>query len=127
MHIVNRLFTNKGVYLYQGQAQQTYTTNKSITFKEVVVMTKAELEKKVEEIRKYKAMVEEASNIQKALEQEVISYMNENNLTEEFTDSAKITYKEQTRSTLDKKRLEADLGSLEGYINTTTYSVLRIK
>lgn len=90
-------------------------------------MTKAELEKKVEEIRKYKAMAEEASNIQKALEQEVISYMNENNLTEEFTDSAKITYKEQTRSTLDKKRLEEDLGSLEEYTNTTTYSVLRIK
>ena len=89
-------------------------------------MTKAELEKKVEEIRKYKAMAEEASNIQKALEQEVISYMNENNLTEEFTDSAKITYKEQTRSTLDKKRLEEDLGSLEEYTNTTTYSVLRI-
>lgn len=90
-------------------------------------MTKSELEKKVEEIRKYKAMAEEASNIQKALEQEVISYMNENNLTEEFTDSAKITYKEQTRSTLDKKRLEEDLGSLEEYTNTTTYSVLRIK
>ena len=90
-------------------------------------MTKAELEKKVEEIRKYKAMAEEASNIQKALEQEVISYMNENNLTEEFIDSAKITYKEQTRSTLDKKRLEEDLGSLEEYTNTTTYSVLRIK
>ena len=90
-------------------------------------MTKAELEKKVEEIRKNKAMAEEASNIQKASEQEVISYMNENNLTEEFIDSAKITYKEQTRSTLDKKRLEEDLGSLEEYTNTTTYSVLRIK
>lgn len=90
-------------------------------------MTKKELEAKVEEIRKYKAMAEEASNIQKALEQEIISYMNENNLTEEFTDSAKITYKEQTRETLDKKRLEADLGSLAEYTKTTTYSVLRIK
>ena len=90
-------------------------------------MTKQQLEAKIEEIRKYKAMVEEAQNIQKALESEVIAYMNENNLTEEFTDSAKITYKEQTRSTLDKKRLEEDLGSLEEYTNTTTYSVLRIK
>ena len=42
-------------------------------------MTKLELEAKIEEIRKYKAMVEEASNIQKALESEVIAYMNENN------------------------------------------------
>lgn len=53
--------------------------------------------------------------------------MNENNLTEEFTDSAKITYKPQTRATLDKKRLEEDLGSLEEYTKTTTYNVLRIK
>ena len=90
-------------------------------------MTKAELEKKVEEIRKYKAMAEEASNIQKALEQEVISYMNELGLTEEFTDSAKITYKEQTRATLDKKRLEEDLGDLTEYENVTSYKVLRIK
>ena len=34
-------------------------------------MTKSELEKKVEEIRKYKAMIEEASNIEKALEAEI--------------------------------------------------------
>lgn len=72
-------------------------------------------------------MIEEASNIEKALEAEVISYMNENNLTEEITDTAKITYKSQTRATLDKKRLEEDLGSLEEYTKTTTYSVLRIK
>ena len=90
-------------------------------------MTKKELEAKVEEIRKYKTMIEEASNIEKALEAEVISYMNENNLTEEITDTAKITYKSQTRATLDKKRLEEDLGSLEEYTKTTTYNVLRIK
>ena len=89
-------------------------------------MTKLELEAKIEEIRKYKAMVEEASNIQKALESEVIAYMNENNLTEEFTDSAKITYKSQTRTTLDKKRLEEDLGSLTEYEKVTQYNVLRI-
>lgn len=89
-------------------------------------MTKQQLEAKIEEIRKYKAMVEEAQNIQKALESEVIAYMNENNLTEEFTDSAKITYKAQTRTTLDKKRLEEDLGSLTEYEKITEYSVLRI-
>ena len=36
-------------------------------------MTKSELEAKVEEVRKYKSMAEEATNIQKALEQEIIS------------------------------------------------------
>ena len=90
-------------------------------------MTKKELEAKVEEIRKYKAMIEEASNIEKALEAEVISYMNENNLTEEFTDSAKISYKEQSRTTLDKKRLEENLGDLSEYEKVTSNKVLRIK
>lgn len=90
-------------------------------------MTRQELENKVEELRKYKAMVEEATNIQKSIEAEIIAYMNENELTETITDTAKITYKEQTRTTLDKKRLEEDLGSLAEYERTTSYSVLRVK
>lgn len=90
-------------------------------------ISKADLENKVQEIRRYKAMAEEAANIQHSLEAEVIAYMVENNLTEEFTDSAKISYKSQTRATLDKKRLEEDLGSLEEYTTVTAYNVLRIK
>ena len=90
-------------------------------------MTKKELEEKIEEVRKYKAMAEEATNIQKALEHEIISYMNENNLTEEFTDSAKISYKEQTRKSLDKKMLESKLGDLTKYEKVTSYKVLRIR
>ena len=90
-------------------------------------LSKSELESRVQEIRKYKAMAEEAAEIQRALEQEVIAYMVENDLTEEFTDSAKITYKPQTRATLDKKRLEEDLSSLEEYTKVTEYNVLRIK
>ena len=90
-------------------------------------MTKQELEVKVQEIRKYRAMAEEAAEIQKSLEAEVIAYMVENQIDTEITDSAKITYKSQTRATLDKKRLEEDLGSLEEYTKVTEYSVLRIK
>ena len=90
-------------------------------------MTKQELEVKVQEIRKYRAMAEEAAEIQKSLEAEVITYMVENGLDTKITDTAKITYKSQTRSTLDKKRLEEDLGSLEEYTKVTEYSVLRIK
>ena len=90
-------------------------------------ISKADLESKVQEIRRYKAMAEEAAEIQKSLEAEVINYMVENNIDTEITDSAKITYKSQTRATLDKKRLEEDLGSLEEYTRVTEYSVLRIK
>ena len=90
-------------------------------------MTKKELQNKIEEIRRYKAMSEEATNIQKALEHEISSYMEENNLTEEFTDSAKISYKEQTRKSLDKKMLESKLGDLTKYEQVTSYKVLRIR
>ena len=90
-------------------------------------ISKADLEKKVQEIRRYKAMAEEAAEIQKSLEAEVITYMVENQIDTEITDSAKITYKSQTRATLDKKRLEEDLGSLEEYTKVTEYNVLRIK
>lgn len=91
-------------------------------------MTKQELQNKIDEIRKYKALAEEAANIQKALENEVISYMNENGLTEEITDSAKISYKPQTRTTLDKDKLTEILGDdLKPFEKVTTYNVLRIK
>ncbi|GFI17443.1 hypothetical protein IMSAGC009_02614 [Lachnospiraceae bacterium] len=90
-------------------------------------ISKSELENKVQEIRKYRAMAEEAAEIQKSLEAEVINYMVENNIDTEITDTAKITYKSQTRATLDKKRLEEDLGSLEEYTKVTAYNVLRIK
>ena len=57
----------------------------------------------------------------------VIDYMKENNLDTEITDTATVTYKSQTRTTLDKKRLEEDLGDLTDYEKVTTYNVLRVK
>lgn len=91
-------------------------------------ITRKELEVKVQEIRKYRVMAEEIEEIQKALELEVITYMNENKLTEEKTDTAKITYKEQSRSTFDKDKLAKVLGAdLESFKKSTSYNVLRIK
>jgi hypothetical protein len=91
-------------------------------------ITKKELEKKIEEMRSLKALKEETENEIKALEHEVIFYMTENNLTEEITNTAKVTYKPQSRTTLDKKKLEEVLGDdLKPFEKTTFYSVLRIK
>lgn len=90
-------------------------------------MKKSELENKVNELRSLKVLKEETENAVKALEREIIEYMTENELTEEVTNTAKITYKSQSRTTLDKKRLEEDLGSLEDYTKVTVFSVLRIK
>ena len=89
---------------------------------------KVELESKVQELRSLKALKEETENELKALEYEVISYMKENELTEEITNTAKITYKPQSRTTLDKEKLTEVLGDdLKPFEKVTTYSVLRIK
>ena len=90
-------------------------------------MTKKELETKVQELRNLKTMKEELENELKAVEHSIIEYMKENELDTEFTSDAKITYKPQFRTTLDKARLEEDLGSLKEYEKKTSFNVLRIK
>lgn len=92
-------------------------------------MNKTELEATVNEIRRYKLIIEEAQNIQKSLEANVIQYLTENGLTEEITETAKITYKEQSRENLVRDKVK-ELLSPEDYekvTNIITYSVLRIK
>ena len=90
-------------------------------------MTKKELENKINELRSLKALERETADEAQAIEVEIINYMKENNLDTEITDTATVTYKSQTRRTLDKKRLEEDLGELTDYEKVTTYSVLRVK
>lgn len=90
-------------------------------------MTKKELENKINELRSLKALERETADEANAIEVEIIDYMKENNLDTEITDTATVTYKSQTRKTLDKKRLEEDLGDLTDYEKVTTYSVLRVK
>ena len=91
-------------------------------------ITKNELEQKVAELRSLKALKEETDNELKAMEREIINYMTENGLDEEITDTAKITYKPQSRTTLDRGKLTEILGDdLKPFEKITTYSVLRIK
>lgn len=113
------------IMVSQGQTKQTYNI---IILKEVVIMciTKSELEEKVAEIRRYKAIVEEATSIQRSIEAEVIAYMVENNLDTEITDTAKITYKSQTRTSLNKESLSEILGDLKPFEKKKSYYVLRI-
>lgn len=89
---------------------------------------KVELESKVQELRSLKALKEEAENELKAIEREIISYMVENEIDIEITDTAKITYKPQSRTSLDKEKLTEIFGDdLKPFEKTTTYNVLRIK
>ena len=79
---------------------------------------KAELESKVQELRSLKTLKEETENELKAIEREIISYMVENGIDTEITDTAKITYKPQTEILGD---------DLKPFEKTTTYNVLRVK
>lgn len=89
---------------------------------------KVELESKVQELRSLKALKEETENELKAIEREIISYMVENGIDTEITDTAKITYKPQSRTTLGKEKLTEILGDdLKPFEKTTTYNVLRVK
>lgn len=90
-------------------------------------ITKKELEQKVQAIRSLKALKEETENELKALESELVSYMKENELSEEFTETSKITYLPQSRTSLDKDKLKEVIENLSDYEKVTTYSVLRIK
>ena len=91
-------------------------------------ITKIELESKVQELRELKAMKEELENNVKSVEREIISYMTENAIDTEITNTAKITYKPQRRTTLDKEKLTEILGDdLKPFEKVTSFKVLRIK
>lgn len=91
-------------------------------------LSKLELEKVVEEYRRLKAMKTEIENELKAVEFQITTYMVDNGLAEEVTDTAKITYKPQVRRNIDKESLTADLGdALDPYIKESCYNVLRVK
>ena len=89
---------------------------------------KVELESNVQELRSLKALKEETENELKAIEREIISYMVENGIDTEITDTAKITYKPQSRTSLDRDKLTEIFGDdLKPFEKTTTYNVLRVK
>lgn len=91
-------------------------------------ISKKELEEKVQELRSLKALKEETEDGIEAVEREIISYMKENETDTEITDTARITYKEQSRTTLDKKKLTEIFGDdLKPFEKTTNYMVLRVK
>ena len=91
-------------------------------------ITKVELEKKVAELRSLKAMRDELENEVKDVERQIIEYMTENEIDTEITSDAKITYKPQSRTTLDKDKLSEILGDdLKPYEKVTSYNVLRIR
>ena len=91
-------------------------------------INKDELSNRVAEIRNLKAMKEELDNQLKSLEFDVISFMKETEQSEYIGTDFKVTYKTQSRTTLDKKALQDILGDvLQSFEKVATYNVLRIR
>lgn len=89
--------------------------------------TMQELEQVISDYRGLKAMKEQLDEELKAVEREIIGYMD---LNEKLTETGKdFTVKLSTceRRTLDTKRLESDLGSLSGYQRISQYRRLYVK
>ncbi len=86
-----------------------------------------ELERVVADYRSMKTLLEDVTEQVKALEREIIGYLDINEkLTETGTDfTVKISTCE--RRTLDSKRLEADLGSLAEYQRISQYRRLYVR
>lgn len=87
----------------------------------------SELEKIVADFRSLKAMKEELEDQLKACEREIIGYLDFNNKVSETGKDFTVKISDCERNTLDKARLEADLGSLADYYRTSQYRRLTVR
>lgn len=89
--------------------------------------TMKELENAVADYRSLKAMKEQLEEELKAVEREIIGYMDTNEKVSETGNDFTIKLSTCERRTLDSKRLEADLGSLAEYQRISQYRRLYVK
>ena len=89
--------------------------------------TMKELENAIADYRSLKALKEQLEEELKAVEREIIGYMDTNEKISETGNDFTIKLSTCERRTLDGKRLEADLGSLAEYQRVRQYRRLYIK
>ena len=89
--------------------------------------TMNELEKIVADYRSLKALKDELEEELKAVEREIIGYMDANEKLTETGNNFTVKLSTCERRTLDSKRLEADLGSLAEYQRISQYRRLYMK
>lgn len=89
--------------------------------------TMNELEKVIADYRSLKAMKEELEEQLKDLEREIIGYMDANEKLSETGKDFTVKVSNCERRTLDRKALEADLGSLADYDRISQYRRLYVK
>lgn len=86
-----------------------------------------ELEKVVADYRALKAMKEQLEEELKAVEREIIGYLDSNEKLSETGNDFTVKISTCERRTVDTKRLEADLGSLAEYQRVSQYRRLYVK
>ena len=89
--------------------------------------TMNELEKAVADYRSLKAMKEELEEQLKDVERDIISYLDFKNKLSETGKDFTVMVSNCERRTLDRKALEADLGSLADYDRISQYRRLYVK
>lgn len=76
---------------------------------------------KIKEYRELKRLAEEALAAAESIAVEIKAYMSEAGESKMIVGEYKLSYIDAKRETLDKKRLEADLGDLSEYTKVTEY------
>ncbi len=89
--------------------------------------TMKELENVVADYRSLKAMKEQLEEELKAVEREIIGYLDSNEKLSETGNDFTVKISTCERRTVDTKRLEADLGSLAEYQRVSQYRRLYVK
>ena len=89
--------------------------------------TMKELENVVADYRSLKAIKEQLEEELKAVEREIIGYLDSNEKLTETGNDFTVKISTCERRTVDTKRLEADLGSLAEYQRISQYRRLYVK
>lgn len=89
--------------------------------------TMDELTSVVTDYRDMKVLLEEVNEQVKALEREILFYLDTNNKLSETGSDFTVKVSTCQRKTLDRKALEADLGSLADYDRISQYRRLYVK
>ncbi len=84
-------------------------------------MSNIELTGKIQEYREMKRMAEEAAAAADSIADQIKQAMTDAGETKMTVGEYKLSFVDMKRETLDKKRLEADLGDLSAYTKTTYY------
>ena len=89
--------------------------------------TMKELENQISDYRSLKALKDELEEQLKAVEREIIGYLDGHKKTTETGTDFTVKVSTCERRTLDGKRLEADLGSLAEYQRISQYRRLYVR